>query len=262
MTRVAEAVWQISDHGIDNFYLVLGKEKALLIDTGIGVADVKACIRGITSLPVLVVNTHGHPDHAGGNFQFDSVFAHPGDWEMIHKVNTPESHAEWVKRISEDMPEMKSLLLEATHSDSLAVKPISDGATFDLGERKIEVIETPGHTPGSVCLWDSLSGFLFTGDNNNRIVWLFLESALPVEGYLKNLENLVRRTQGIQRIFPGHGEPMDGTFIQEQIQCAKQILNGTCQGEPYHTFAGDALLCTYGRAGIAFDPHRLFVKRK
>lgn len=251
-------VWQIDDHGIDNFYLIKGKEKAMLIDTGTGVTNVRACVDSLTSLPILVVNTHGHPDHAGGNFQFDSVFAHPGDWDMIYQVNTPTSHTEWVQRMLQEMLEMEPALLQTVHFDSLRLKPITNGMIFDLGERRIEVIETPGHTPGSICLWDSSSGLLFTGDNNNRIVWLFLEDALPVEGYLSTLEKLVLRTHRIQKILPGHGEPLDGEFIQEQIQCAKHILRGECQGEFYHTFAGDALLCTYKRAGIAYNPKRVF----
>lgn len=129
---------------------------------------------------------------------------------------------------------------------------------FDLGGRRIEVIETSGHTPGSVCFWDSTTRLLFTGDNNNRIVWLFLEGAFSVQGYLKTLEKLNSRARRIWQILPGHGEPLDGEFIQEQIQCAQQILRGECKGEPYHTFAGDALLCSYKRAGIAFDPKRVF----
>lgn len=259
---IAEGVWCIEDHGIDNFYLVQGKEKALLIDTGTGVANIRAYVQSLTSLPILVVNTHGHPDHAGGNFQFDSVFAHPADWDMIRKVNTTSSHREWRDRVFKENPEMKPFLLpEALSTRDFLLKPIREGDLFDLGERRIQVIETPGHTPGSICLWDSTGGLLFTGDNNNRIVWLFLEGALTVEGYLKTLERLVERANRIQKILPGHGEPLDGEFIQEQIQCAQQILRGECHGEPYHTFAGDAVLCSYMRAGIAFDPKRVFEKK-
>ena len=76
-TRTAEGVWTISDNGSDNMYLVEGRDKALLIDTGLGVARLSAFVRSLTTKPLTVVNTHGHPDHAGGNFEFKSVYAHP-----------------------------------------------------------------------------------------------------------------------------------------------------------------------------------------
>lgn len=122
---VTEGVFRIEDHGMDNFYLVEGKEKALLIDTGTGVADVRRCVDSLTSLPILVVNTHGHPDHAGGNFQFDSVFAHPGDWEMICKVNSAESHGEWVRRALQELPEMDSIFIKTIDLNSLRLKPLN-----------------------------------------------------------------------------------------------------------------------------------------
>ena len=59
---------------------------------------------------------------------------------------------------------------------------------------------------------------------------------------------------------PGHGGPLDGEFIAEQIMCAKSILDGSCQGEHYDTFVGPAKLCKYKRAGIAFNPENLWDK--
>lgn len=71
VTRISESVWRIDDHGRDNIYLVEGSEKALLIDTGTGVGDLKGLAASLTDRPVLVVNTHAHPDHCAGNHQFD-----------------------------------------------------------------------------------------------------------------------------------------------------------------------------------------------
>jgi hydroxyacylglutathione hydrolase len=164
---LAEGVWRIDDHGGDNVYLVAGNDKALLIDTGTGTGDLAACVRQITTLPVTVVNTHGHPDHVGGNFQFDAISAHPADFEMIVRFSSRENRAD--------------------------LAPVNAGHVFDLGGRRLEVIETPGHTKGSICLLDAAHKRLFTGDNDNTLVWLFLQDCLPIEAYLGTLQNLQRR---------------------------------------------------------------------
>ncbi len=78
-TRISENVIRISDHGADNMYLVTGTQKAMLIDNGLGVANIRDYIKTLTKLPLIVVITHGHPDHAGGNYQFKEVYIHPDD---------------------------------------------------------------------------------------------------------------------------------------------------------------------------------------
>jgi glyoxylase-like metal-dependent hydrolase (beta-lactamase superfamily II) len=240
---VAEKVWCIDDKGADNFYLVEGKDKALLIDTGTGAGHLKEYLVSLTKLPIIVANTHGHPDHAGGNFEFDQVYAHPADFEMIQKYGNQE------KRAGNANP--KSTVLNS----------VKQGYQFDLGGRKLEVVEVPGHTKGSICLLDSRHRILFTGDNDNSLVWLFLKECTPLEIYLQTLEKLNQRAGEFETILPGHGIPLDKTFIGDQISCARKILNGTCPGKPYKSFAGDALVCTSGKAAIAFNPENLRQKQ-
>jgi glyoxylase-like metal-dependent hydrolase (beta-lactamase superfamily II) len=227
-------VWRIDDHGGDNAYLVAGQDRALLIDTGTGVADLAACVRQITRLPATVVNTHGHPDHVGGDFQFESVSAHPDDFAMILRFSGRGGF------------------------DERRLVPVRAGHVLDLGGRRLEVIETPGHTRGSICLLDAGHKRLFTGDNDNSLVWLFLTDCLPLESYLQTLRSLRQRGSDYDTIRPGHGEPMDTAFISEQIACAESILSGACKGEPYESpFGGGARLCSYKRASIAYDPENL-----
>lgn len=77
--RIADGVYFISDYGISNCYLLIGKERALLIDAGNGTGNLKKACEKLTSLPITVALTHFHPDHAGGCPLFDSVYRHPGD---------------------------------------------------------------------------------------------------------------------------------------------------------------------------------------
>jgi hydroxyacylglutathione hydrolase len=258
---VAEKVLRIDDHGSDNMYLVEGKDKALLIDTGLGVADLAGFVKSLTALPVIVVNTHGHPDHAGGNFQFSRVYAHPSDFELIKRFTSGEYRAGTVQRIRQESPGLAAFILKDS-SDLKLPAPVSarEGDVFDLGGRILEVIETPGHTPGSICLLDAGNRLLFTGDNDNSLVWLFLKDCLPLEMYLQTLRKVQARSGEFDTLLPGHGDPIDKSFIGEQIACAENILSGACKGEPYKSFAGDALLCSYKRAGIAFNPENLRVK--
>jgi hydroxyacylglutathione hydrolase len=258
---VAEKVLRIDDHGSDNMYLVEGKDKALLIDTGLGVADLAGFVKSLTALPVIVVNTHGHPDHAGGNFQFSRVYAHPSDFELIKRFTSGEYRAGTVQRMLQESPGLATFILKDS-SDLKLPAPVSarEGDVFDLGGRILEVIETPGHTPGSICLLDAGNRLLFTGDNDNSLVWLFLKDCLPLEMYLQTLRKVQARSGEFDTLLPGHGDPIDKSFIGEQIACAENILSGACKGEPYKSFAGDALLCSYKRAGIAFNPENLRVK--
>src|SRR4030042_60966 len=91
--EVGIKIWQISDHGSDNIYLVEGSDSAMLIDNGLGTADLASFVKTLTSKPLIVVITHGHPDHAGSNYQFEKVYIHPADAEAAKAVNRPESRA-------------------------------------------------------------------------------------------------------------------------------------------------------------------------
>ncbi len=234
---LAEGLWRIDDHGGDNAYLVAGNERALLIDTGTGAADLAACVRGLTRLPLTVVNTHGPPAHAGGDFQFEAVHASPNDFEAILRfANRGRSGGFDRKRLV----------------------ALRGGEAFELGGLRIEVIETPGHSRGSLCLLDAEHKRLFAGDNDNTLVWLFLRDCLPLETYLQTLLDLQKHSGEFQTVLPGHGEPLDGSFVGEQIACAQAILSGTCEGVPYRNpFGIAARSCSYRRASIAFDPGNL-----
>jgi glyoxylase-like metal-dependent hydrolase (beta-lactamase superfamily II) len=259
---VADGVWRIYDeHGAGNAYVVTGKERALLIDTGTGASDLAECVRGITRLPLIVVNTHGHSDHVGGNFQFESAYVHADDLEMTVNAAGRKSHANRVQRVLAESSALEPLLLkEGADVDAKRLIPVRGGYVFDLGGRKLEVIETPGHTKGSVCLLDREHKLLFAGDTTNSLVWLFLKECLPLEAYLETLKGLQKRGSEYETVLPGHNEPLDAAFIGEQVGCVERVLSGACKGEPYAGH-GNALLCSYKRAQVAFNPENLRAKQ-
>jgi len=258
----AENVWVIDENGGVNMYLIVGRDSALLIDTGFGAADLLACVRSITDLPLIIINTHGHPDHSGANYQFREIYAHPLDFDAVRQFSNLEFRKSRDGSWQQDSVVGNADAFESTEEiQTMVLLPVREGYVFDLGERKLEVIEVPGHTPGSICLLDADHKILFTGDNNNTLVWLFLEGCAPLETYLQTLIKLKQREEEFDTMMPGHGTLLDKKFMDEQITCVQKILDGTCVGEPYESFAGEARVCYYERAGVAYNPDNLYIQK-
>jgi glyoxylase-like metal-dependent hydrolase (beta-lactamase superfamily II) len=256
VNEVSEKVWVISDHNIDNIYLVEGSDSAMLIDNGTGVANLVSVVRKLTDKPLMVVITHGHPDHCGSDYQFEKVYIHPADTAAARALSLPETRKNMAAGMMGDatLPPDEAYTGPEYNTKFL---PVVEGQIFNLGGRFIKVWEAPGHTPGEICLLDIGNKFLFTGDNNNSLVWLFLQGCLPLSKYLLTLEKQKERLAEFDIIFPGHGPQMQSDFILDQISCVKAILDGTCEAKDYKSFAGNAKVCTYGRASVAFNPENL-----
>ena len=250
-SKVADRVWAIVESAATpvNIYLVEGKDSALLIDTGYGYGDLKAYVKTLTKLPLIVVNTHGHGDHNGNNSQFSKIYAHSADFNMLNASFNREKRKKAVAPGEVVAPP--------------TLMPVKEGYIFNLGDRKLEVIEVPGHTRGSICLLDTKNRILFAGDNTNTLVWLFLKDCYPLEVYLKSLQKVAKRSNEFDTVMPGHNEPLPTTFINDQIGCVKSILAGTCSPVPYNvgSFSAGAMLCRYNNAQVAYDPENLFVKK-
>lgn len=256
VSEVAKNVWLIDDNGSDNMYLIEGADSALLVDTGLGVADLVSVAKKITDKPLIVVNTHGHPDHSGANYQFEKVYLHKDDIDAARMFASEEQRIRnSASMLQGEKPKAQDIYNGKIYTTQLL--PISEGYIFDLGDRKIEVMETPGHTPGSICFLDRKNKMLFSGDNNNSLVWLFLQGCSPLSEYLRTLEMQATRLNEFTTLYPGHGPAVESTFINEQIICVKAILDGSCKSEPYQSFAGDAKICTFKKSSVAFNPDNL-----
>jgi glyoxylase-like metal-dependent hydrolase (beta-lactamase superfamily II) len=257
--EVAENTWRIDDHGVANVYLVIGRDRALLIDTGCGAANLRGFVRSITSLPLTVINTHGHPDHVGANYQFGAILANRADFPAIESMATPELLKPYAGMLGGAVVLQDEQFRENVRP--LELRAVREGDAIDLGGRQIEVIETPGHTPGEIVLLDKQQKLLFAGDNDNTLVWLHLSQCLPLEVYLKSLEKVQSRSSEFTMLLPGHGGPIDRDFVAEQITCVKSILAGTARSELYQSFAGDGQVARFERASVVFDPNKLRIEK-
>jgi len=256
VTEHAPGTWAIDDHGSDNMYLLEGTDSAILIDTGLGTADLRSLVKKLTTKPLIVVVTHGHPDHAGSDYQFEEVYLQPADSAAARQYNLQEIRAASSKTMQQGEGPAEVDLYKGKPFNTRMI-PVREGRVFDLGGRKIQVIEAPGHTPGEICLLDIGNKMLFSGDNNNQLVWLFLENCRPLSEYLATLEKLKARLTEFTTIFPGHGGPIPADFINDQIGCVKGILDNSLERKTYESFAGNAMISTWGRASVAFDPKNL-----
>ena len=183
-------------------YLLLGTERALLIDTGLGVGDLYRQVRQITSLPVLAAVTHAHWDHLGGYGQFDRRAVHPAErsWLTDHFPLPDTAVREMLAR---------DCLLPADFSlDHYSVfqgeptRLLEDGQVLDLGGRQLTVLHTPGHSPGHLCFWEQARGDLYTGDLVYRGTLYANYPSTDPQAFLRSVERI--SALPVQRILPAH----------------------------------------------------------
>lgn len=200
---IMKNTWAVEDD-IVRFFLAAGGEKALMIDTGISGKDVKGIAASLTDLPVELISTHSDMDHIAANAAFDAFYMHPSELPRYHKTNG------YAKNII----------------------PVYEGDTIDLGERILEVIHLPGHTPGSITLLDRYNRCLIGGDpiQTGGDIFMFGEDR-DLQAYCFGLSRLLDRTADFDQIYPSHGDlPVNKDVIPTLIEGAKRILEKEAEG--------------------------------
>ncbi len=213
-------------------YLIVGSEKALLLDTGYGNADLKAEVESITSKPILCLNSHVHPDHSGGNQQFGTVYILEGerpDSAPVYFSQPPErSRCEAVR----SLPDYHFAFLK-------------EGSVLDLGGRSVEVLRLEGHTPGSLVLIDSSTHFLFSGDAILKRVLML--AGLPLSRYRAALEK-VKAHGGFVDIYGAHWyEPLGADYIDKVLALIDNFTPERCESAPWME-ADNMMMFCHGNA--------------
>ena len=186
-SEVLPGVWHICDAMGVYLTLIAGSRQALLVDCGYGLEDVHAFVRGITPLPLTVILTHVHHDHALGARWFERVLLHAAD-HAFWDVYTAQPQRSRVRQ----QAQAKGIPLPADFETCVFAAPHPlDGCTFDLGGLSAQVIPCPGHTPGSAVVYVPQRSLLLTGDDWNPCTWLFFDEALPAEQYMRNVRGLL-----------------------------------------------------------------------
>ena len=185
----------------DNLYLIRGNNECLLIDTGCGIFPLKPIIeKFLNGKKLIVINTHSHFDHVGGNYEFDKVFIHESEKGAI----TAPIDLKYLKK------ESSSIILEQCNKLKWILPPVKQvvqlngGELFDLGGIKVEIIHSPGHSPGSITLFTD-KGELFTTDVANYGT-MFLPPKDNLSFFINSIKELIElsNNKGVQEIYPSH----------------------------------------------------------
>jgi glyoxylase-like metal-dependent hydrolase (beta-lactamase superfamily II) len=256
--QIGIKTWKITEPGFDeNMYLIEGQDSSLLIDAGFGMGNLRDFVKTLTTKPLIIVNTHSHPDHTGGNYEFLLVYIGAKDLESAKPLLNPKVIEQMTSQVLPHITIADSLKFPESQVKKTTLIPLEDNHVFKLGDRDVRVINVPGHTPGSIFLLDEKSRTLYTGDNM-QTTWLFFKESLSVEAYLKSLKKLNRIKGKYTTLYPGHGQPLNIATLDELKECCKQILSGKCEAKPYSSMIGlDGVSCTYKSVTIAYDPAKI-----
>lgn len=207
--QIDDHTWVGTGHQMYNesMYIVEGKGKAVLIDAGTRIKDLDKIVATITTKPVMLVATHVHPDHTGPSINcFPEIYINPADTVLVPQM----------------MPEYKG-----------KIKYLTDGEIIDLGGRKVEVVFTPAHTPGSTTFIDKDAGYGFSGDSFGSGNLLL---SLDFSTLIATCEKMSAKMQkyGIKYLYPGHffGTNQETKQrVDDMITLSMNVLSGKVKGK-------------------------------
>ena len=238
-----------------NSYLLEGKDSRVHIDTGLGVADIRAAGDALSPRSPVAANTHHHFDHVGGNALFEGIAIHELGVAALaagHSAGELDGYREWAKRMIAQWPTYRELddryfltqddistlrpwpdgfdFDEWTVRASRATRPLHDGDVLDLGGTRLRVIHTPGHTDDSVCFLDEDRGLLFTGDTVNS------GPILVTDGESASLEDFARSTRrladevapSVRAVYMAHGVRFQAEpgYLRDVAEGFERVLAG------------------------------------
>ena len=206
-------------------YLIVGDTHALLFDTGMGISDIKKTAQELTKLPLAVLNSHTHNDHVGGNWQFDIVYGMDTDFTRKNAEGSSEAAQAELSpgSICGELPKGFDAKAYATKPWKIT-RYVHSGDEIDLGNRKVEVIATPGHTPDSICLLDSGNGLLFTGDTYYPApIWLFRPET-NLTAYVGSVKRIVTLAPKLKLVLVAHNVPVAEPSVLPRLLAAIQAV--------------------------------------
>ena len=232
-------------------YLIVGTKQALLFDTGMGIGNLQSLVSRLTSRPIVVLNTHTHNDHVGGNWQFPFVF---GMDTAFTRANAKGSREDAQAELGPDM--ICGDLPKSFDRQAYATKPwkismaVHDGFKINLGGgRTMEIVATPGHTPDAICLLDRANGLLFTGDTYYPApIWLFRPET-DFDAYVASVKRIAALEPQLKLVLGAHNIPVAQPSVLPRLVAAIEAVRAgqgdvkpEGQGKAIHTFDGFSFL--------------------
>lgn len=245
--KVDDKTYAISEYGhwekVHSF-LLIGTERAALIDTGLGIDSMKRVTDQLTNLPIDVITTHVHADHIGSHAEFKNIYVHEADADWL--INGIQGLS--IEQIRKDVSRDITLPTPSTFNPDTYTpfqgQPtglLADGDIVDLGGRTLTIYHTPGHSPGHISVFDKSNGYLFTGDllYDETPVYAFFPSTDPVD-----LVNSLEKISGIatvSKVFGAHNTVGLDAAILEEVKYAVRSLREKSlveHGTGVHEFKG------------------------
>jgi glyoxylase-like metal-dependent hydrolase (beta-lactamase superfamily II) len=251
--KVAPAVFAIyephqSEETIS--YLIVGTKQALLFDTGMGIGNIRKVVSQLTSRPVVVLNSHTHDDHVGGNWQFNFVYGMDTAFTRANaKGSTKDAQAEIAPgEICGDLPKGFNPATYATKPWHISLF-IHDGFKINLGGRTVEIIATPGHTPDAISLIDRANGLLFTGDTYYPApIWLYRPET-DLDAYVASVKKLAALAPQVRLVLGAHNIPVAEPDVLpklvdaiEAVRAGQGEVKPAGEGKAIHTLGGFSFL--------------------
>ena len=191
----------------ESIYLIEGTDSALLIDVGTKVPDLDKIVASLTDKKIILAATHVHPDHTGSAVNlFDNIWINAGDY-----------------------PSVASMMKGYKGKISF----LQDGQVFDLGGREIEVIFTPGHTPGSTTFFDKAAGYGFSGDAFGSTNLLLSTNFSTLIATTTRVAEYMEKN-GIRFTYSGHyhgDNPETLQRVKDLTRMSREVLSGERQGK-------------------------------
>lgn len=239
-----KGIYVIDEFGCTEIYVIVGNERALVIDTGTGIGDLKGLIETrITQKPYDVIASHNHVDHLGGAGWFDKIYMHPADIEHTDPFFPPtwefrKTYAEIVNGPAEDGCDYTEEDIRPWPATPEFI-PLKDGQVFDLGGRKVTAWHCPGHTAGEMVFIDDLTRTLICGDAFN-CNWLFdcskvgepkenVKVALDAMKRIYDMRDQYDVVYNLHHDFRPFGEPFSKEIICDLMACLETLLDGTAE---------------------------------
>lgn len=280
---VSRGVWLIAEPSHVTSWLVAGRDRAVLLDTGLGIAPIRPVAEAAAGLPVTVVNTHHHFDHVGGNGEFDDVAVHELGVDLVATGTTPGERAAYLAHTrallaaAEDYRDLDRRFFHLLSDDSdprplprefdaqAWVRPgpapgprpaaLRDGDVLDLGGRRLTVLHTPGHSPDSTCVLDDRDGLLFGGDTLNTGPIYAQAAESDVAAFARSTARLAALGRDVSLVCMGHfgraiAEPR---YLRDVADAFDRLASGdpTLELRVAHDCEGDEVReAVFGRCSI------------
>ena len=239
-------------------YLILGTKQAVLFDTGMGIGSISKVTNQLTAKPVVVLNSHTHNDHVGGNWEFTYVFAMDTDFTRKNARGSPaDAQAEIASgQICGKLPAGFNPKTYATKQWKI-FHFVHDGFKVNLGARTVEIVAAPGHTPDSIALIDRANGLLFTGDTYYPApIWLYRPET-DMDAYVASVKRLAALAPQVKMVLGAHNIPVADPAVLPKlvdailaVRAGKGDVEAEGTGKAIHTFQGFKFLLAEPAKGL------------